>query len=419
MTFSEDELDRLSTAGRLINDAQRSLPVLGTVAWDRSLADQFFASGEKQLPKPEYNKIDPAPVFEQLEASRSLIKGTSPVHDWLHRLAYTVERTARMLSSVGTQDFYHHSCALYGNAQTLIADGDHSALDLALRLDDLLADIDECSGFFVPAEALDANELKTRLDAALPEHFGSEAPDVNVTHNVSAKAVAGKSYIKIREDAKFSEYDVAQLLQHEALIHVATGKNGAAQTLFPILGESHPGNARTQEGLAVFAEYISGALDPKRFRRLADRVIAIDMSVEGADFIELYRFFRDKNTNDNPMEAFESARRVVRGGLTTGGAPFTKDTVYLAGLVEVHSYLRAAVRSRDARYMRLLFVGKLDLADLKALKMLEDMGLLVPPKFVPGWAKDMRFLLSYLAYSTFLNQINMKSVNDRYTDLFS
>ncbi len=419
MTFSKDELERLGTAGRLINDAQRALPVLATVAWDRSLADQFFASGEKQLPKPEYTKIDPVPVFEQLEAARVLIKGSSPVHDWLHRLAYTVERTARMLSCVGTQDFYPHSCALYGNAQTLIADGDHSALDLAVRLDGLLADIDESSGFFVPAEAFDAIELKARLDAALPKYFDQEAPVVNVAHNVSAKAVAGKNYIKIREDALFSEYDVTQLLQHEALIHIATGKNGAAQTLFPILGESHPGNARTQEGLAVFAEFISGALDPKRFRRLADRVIAIDMAVEGADFLELYRFFREKNTNDNPTEAFESARRVVRGGLTTGGAPFTKDTVYLSGLVEVHSYLRAAVRSRDARYMRLLFVGKLDLADLKALKMLEDMNLLVPPKFVPPWASDMRFLLSYLAYSTFLNQINLKSVNDRYTDLFS
>ncbi len=418
MTFSNAELERLSSAGTLINEAQKKLPVLGTIAWDRSLADEFLASGATELPRPVYRSVDPSPIFEQIRTARALIDGTSPVHDWLKRLARTIEVTAQMLAAVGTKAFCEYSCELYGTSTSSIADGNHTALDLAERLDGLLAEIDACSGFFIPSGAIDAHQLKARLDAALPEYFGSDAPVVNVSHNASAKAVAGKTYIKIREDAMFSEYDVNQLLQHEALVHIATGKNGAAQSLFPILGESHPGNARTQEGLAVFAEFISGALDPKRFRRLADRVIAIDMAINGADFIELYRFFREKNSEDNPMEAFESARRVVRGGLTAGGAPFTKDTVYLAGLVEVHSYLRAAVRSRNTQYMRLLFVGKLDLADLPALRMLQDTGHLQPPRFVPPWASDMRFLLSYLAYSTFLNQIDLKSVGDRYADLF-
>ena len=418
MPFSEKEIQRLSSACTIINDAQDRLPVLGSIAWARSHAEEFFKSGEKEIPKPEYPTVNAAPTVEQINQARSLIDGNSPVHAWLNRLADTVETTAFMLSSTGTEDFYKHSRTLYGDAKTPIADGELTGHDLALRLDGLLSEIDEGSGFFGPADVLDSHELKARLDDALPDHFQGEVPEVILSRDVSAKAAAGKGYIKLREDAMFSEYDVIQLLQHEALIHIATGINGRAQTLFPILGESHPGNARTQEGLAVFAEFISGALDPKRFRRLADRVLAIDMAADGADFIELYQFFREKNPVDNPMEAFESARRVVRGGLTTGGAPFTKDSIYLSGLVEVHSYLRAAIRSRDARYMRLLFVGKMDLMDLDALSILEEEGHINPPRFVPPWASDMRFLLSYLAYSSFLNQINLQSANARFRHIF-
>ena len=143
------------------------------------------------------------------------------------------------------------------------------------------------------------------------------------------------------------------------------------------------------------------------------------MSAEGADFLELYQFFREQNEKDAPFEAFESARRVVRGGLVNGGGPFTKDSIYLQGLLEVHNYLRTAVRAGDAAYIRLLFAGKIDLDDLGAMKFLRDAGLLAEPKYLPPWATDLRYLLSYLAYSTFLNDIDLKSVAARYEPLFS
>jgi hypothetical protein len=142
------------------------------------------------------------------------------------------------------------------------------------------------------------------------------------------------------------------------------------------------------------------------------------MSAQGAGFLQLYTFFRERSDNDAPFEAFESARRVVRGGLVNGGAPFTKDSIYLQGLLEVHNYLRTAVRTGDAAYIRLLFVGKIDLDDLAAMKFLRDAGLLSEPAYMPPWATDLRYLLSYLAYSTFLNGIDLKSVAARYEALF-
>lgn len=411
------EIEKLERAGRLLLDAEIRLPVLKTIAWDRSHADAFFASGGRELPRPVYPRIDPAPSLELVAAARTLVDGDSPVHHWLRRLADTTEETAALLASTGTAEFYRHSSSLYGDPKTPIADGKRNALDLARRLDTLLADFEEGSIALEPPERLTAMDLKARLDAELPRYFGKQAPQVEVTLNVSAKAAAGRDYIKLRQDAAYSDLDVIQLLQHEALIHIATNKNGGAQTRFPILAEAHPGNARTQEGLAVFAEFISGALDPRRFRRLADRTIAIEMATQGADFIQLYDFFRERGSHDAPIEAFENARRVVRGGLVEGCAPCTKDSIYLGGLLEVHNYLRTAVRTGDPAYIRLLFVGKIDLLDLEAMKMLRQQGLIAEPGFMPPWATDLRYLLSYLAYSTFLNEIDLSHVAARYETL--
>lgn len=416
--FSLEELDRLKRAAALLFEAEDRLPVLRSLNWDRSLSEAFFESGCRIPPDPQYPVIDAGPSLERIATARALIDGASAVHRWLRRFADITAETAALLASAGTPQFHNHSRALYGAPTSPIADGKRTALDLARRLDLLLADFSSGGSRLEPPPALSAAEVKEKLDAALPLHFGAHPPRVEITRNVSAKAAAGKDYIKLRADARFSDVDIVQLLQHEALVHIATAKNGQAQPHFPLLAESYPGNARTQEGLAVFAEFISGALDPKRFRRLADRVIAIEMAANGADFLDLFAFFRERADGDAPFEAFENARRVVRGGVISGGAPFTKDSVYLQGLIEVHNYLRTAVRAGDPAYIRLLFVGKIDLADLDAMKQLREQALLAEPRYLPPWATDLRYLLSYLAYSTFLNEIDLGGVAARYETLF-
>ncbi len=416
--FSTGELKKLKKASSLLLQAEDRLPVLSSISWDASVSKQFFADKCKSLPKPVYKKIDPAPSFELVEQARSLIEGSSPVHDWLLRLCDVFGQTASMMASVGTKDFYTHSRALYGGPKSPIGDKKKAILQFAQRLDEVFSEFDLTSSYFEPAETLNAKTLKERMDAELPLYFGDRAPKIIVTPDVSAKAAAGRDYIKIRENAHFSDLDVIQLIQHEALVHIATNFNGLSQTNFPILGESHPGNARTQEGLAVFAEFISGALDPPRMRRLANRVIAIDMAENGADFIQIFNFFKEKMPHQSDFEAFENARRIVRGGLVEGGAPFTKDAIYLGGLLDVHNYLRTAVKSGDIADMRRLFVGKFDLIDLEAIKLLRDQNLLSEPEFVPPWISDMRHLVSYLAYSTFLNEINLDDVASQYDNLF-
>ena len=55
------------------------------------------------------------------------------------------------------------------------------------------------------------------------------------------------------------------------------------------------------------------------------------MALRGADFIEVFRFFLDAGQTET--DSFASAQRVFRGAPLGGGAAFTKDTVYLHGLL--------------------------------------------------------------------------------------
>ena len=49
----------------------------------------------------------------------------------------------------------------------------------------------------------------------------------------------------------------------------------------------------------MFSEFITGCIDVNRMYRISDRVIAIQMAIDGADFIQVYRFFL-KREGRNP-----------------------------------------------------------------------------------------------------------------------
>jgi hypothetical protein len=137
------------------------------------------------------------------------------------------------------------------------------------------------------------------------------------------------------------------------------------------------------------------------------------MSIDGADFKEVYDFYADRT---DPDQAYDNTRRVFRGGVIAGGAPFTKDMVYLNGLLRVHNFMRSIVKIGRADLIRILFCGKMDLEDLPALAQLASTKRLTPPKFMPPWAKDLRFLVSYMAYSGFLNQVKMPGFQTYYEE---
>jgi uncharacterized protein (TIGR02421 family) len=407
---------QLTQAARLLRVAARRMKVLRTVSWSPAVAEQFFASGGHELPRVRYRPFDPGPSLETVRRAVLLLGKRSLPEQWLRRCAADIEQSAYMLASVGTPDFFRHGRELYGAPTDPMLDGTTTSLALANRLDRILARVDP-EGMGPPVEPLDAAALATRLGEATRGLLGEHAPPVVVVKHLSAKAVAGARRICVNAQARFTEADVQQLLMHEAMVHVATGLNGRAQRKLPLLEVGHPGTTRTQEGLAVFSELISGAMTPHRFRRLAGRVRAIQMSIDGADFIQVYRFFLERT--DDPAQSFEDARRVFRGGVLTGGAPFTKDGVYLDGLLRVYNFLRAAIWLHRNDVVPLLFCGRLDLEDIPALALLTRQKICRPPQFLPPWASDQRFLVSYMAFSGFLNRIQLDTIRKHYADLLT
>ena len=409
--LSRDHFKQAKVAGRALNLAAKSMRILSSVAWDEGQKDRFLKDGK--MPNPDYAPIDVSEPRRLVAEARKSIKGDHFIFEWLGRLAETLDRTTHLIDSRGTPEFYHHSAELYGRPTRLMLDKKTRVIDLARHMDGTLDGLDFSKLVVEGYEThLTAEEFAAELTEQLKPHFGDQAPDVELSDTLSAKAVAGRKRIRVRASAGFTERDIEQLLQHEALIHTATSLNGRAQPHFKVLGRAHAGTTEVQEGLAVFAEIISGAMDPQRFRRLSDRVIAIQMSIDGADFKEVFEFYNERL--DDPDQSFENARRVFRGGVLTGGAPFTKDMVYLNGLLRVHNFMRTVVKLGRADLIRILFVGKLDIEDVPALAQMAASGRLRAPEFMPPWAKDLRFLVSYMAYSGFLNQVKMPGFQTYY-----
>lgn len=362
-----------------------------------------------------YRRFDVSEVFERLVFARDSFKFSPEINDWLQKIAFNIETSALMLANCGKPKFFVHSRDLFGAPEDQLADESNSSLGLAQQFDEVFSEFQTIDLGIPETGTIGARQVAKAMRSAVRQMFGDQAPTVSVVKELSANALAGPTRIRIRSGANFTDKDINQLIHHEASIHVATSLNGMAQEHLQILATSHPGVTKTQEGLAVFAEFITGSMDLDRFRRLADRVLAIQMAVEGADFLEVYRFFLERIGSRE--QAFESTRRVFRGGVMTGGAPFTKDIVYLDGLLRVHNFLRTAVAAGRADCLRLLFCGKLDLEDLPVIGQFAEQGICVAPRYLPDWAKDIRFLLCYLTYSSFLNKIDLTQVKLHYSQI--
>ncbi|HEX5168092.1 MAG TPA: tyrosine/phenylalanine carboxypeptidase domain-containing protein, partial [Cyclobacteriaceae bacterium] len=195
---------------------------------------------------------------------------------------------------------------------------------------------------------------------------------------------------------------------HEAFVHTATQLNGKKQPNLKSLGLGAPRTTRTQEGIAVLAELITNSMDIHRLRRIALRVIAVKMALDGANFIEVFKYFLNEGQSEE--ESVRSAQRIFRSGDVKGGIVFTKDAVYLQGVLEVHTFFRAAIRDNKPNLVRNLFAGRLTVADALRLEPLFDSGWLIPPVYQPRWAADLRRLAAMMAYSAFISNIKLDRV---------
>ena len=410
------ELQRYADLDKRLLAAARGITVLPTVAWSASMENRMIAAYSKglfTLPEVSYKRPDLSAARTELAAIEAEAGGKDrddidPLGDYLRRTAESWRIAAEMLEAVGTDGVTAPSIVLYGRPDDSIPGSKRSNLDAAryfVELSDelgadLLAD-DIHTG--ITSEA-----LRDELSGTLDEFFGAGTIRVEVDPELTAKAAAGATRIRLRGETHFTEYDHHQLLAHEAFVHSLTALNGRRQPLLTSLARTSPRVTATQEGLAVFAELISGAIDITRLKRISLRILAIDMALNGADLVEVYRYFSD--CGQSPADSFHSAQRVFRGVPLTGGSAFAKDNVYLAGLLTVHTFFRWALKERRMDLLRCLFAGKLALHDVVALQPYFESGAILPPHWLPPWMQHVHGLAGKLAFSVFVNGIHMNRV---------
>lgn len=382
---------------RLISD----FLILGPLSWPKETMREFLRSVKNHnliLPKINYPKPDYRDKIAALKAYlKKLGKDEHPAISFLRDTAQSYLDAYNILQGVGTEDVSEFSRKLYGSPKDYLPNYKRRNVDIAryfLR-------VAENYRFSMTDEpmTMTAGQFRHALERRVGRAINplQDAISITVDSNLTARAAAGSNYVKIRKGAIFSRNDLDQLFHHEVMVHTLTYINGRRQPLLKTLGYNAPRTTATQEGLAVFAEYISMSIELVRLNRIALRIIAIDMAERGADFIDLFRFFREHEQNDE--ESYYSAMRIFRGGNGDGGIIFYKDNVYLRGLIEVASFLKQAMHDGMIHDIALLFCGKLTTQDVLRLQPLSDRGHIADPAYMPDWAKNSSELAAHLAFN--------------------
>src|SRR5690606_28654944 len=326
--------------------AAKGVRLLSLVSWPASEQEKFLAElvrGNPALPAYAYPRHDFGEARREFEAIAAAADPDHPLGQYLAESARSWNLAAELLENLGTARVAELSVALFGKPGHVLPGG-ATTREAANHFIAIADELDR--ELLSPAEQvqISATSLALQLQAELDDYFDERVIEVELDPDLIAKAAAGATRIRLRAGAAFSDYDKHQLLQHEAFVHSLTALNGRRQAVLPSLALSSPRSTATQEGLAVFAEQITGSIDIERMKRVSLRIEAVALAMEGADFLEVFRYFRDAGQDE--VESFTSTQRVFRGVPTTGGAAFTKDTVYLRGLIGVHAFFRWALKHR-------------------------------------------------------------------------
>ncbi|MCC6076876.1 flavohemoglobin expression-modulating QEGLA motif protein [Pseudomonas sp. GCM10022188] len=408
-------------------EAQTPIRVLDAIKWDDSIRESFLKGRGQKLPVVDrayyqnrplsFDPDDKKQQFQQIERDITRQLGQfSPVGQIMRRMCREYRMVIRMLEARGTADFGLISQELYGSASDAFHAGDPTLADLGVMFSTYLDNIADRSDLKDEPKTLNASQAVELLQSRLNGVFGDDEAVVRVfeSDGILADAAAGADYIKIRADAMFNQRDIRALEVHEGLVHVGTTLNGLNQPVCTFLAKGPPSSTVTQEGLAILMEVIAFTSYPTRLRKLTNRTRAIHMAEDGADFLQIFQFYRDQGYSQE--DSYSNTIRVFRGS-TPDGLPFTKDLSYLKGFILIYNYIQLAVRKGKLEQIPLLFCGKATLEDMRTLRQLVDEGVVVPPKYLPPQFSDLNALSAWMCFSNFLNHLSLDRVESDYANI--
>lgn len=282
----------------------------------------------------------------------------------LHRLladkARELGALVDLVAARGTPELLERSLDLYGTAEDT----------LVVLAEAILAEVPPPPP---PAELVSPEAFAARARAEV-ESYRRQRPglvgEVAVREDVPSLMVVQRDVL-VGTDAWVPVHRVEALVHHEVGTHLLTAVTGGDQPL-ALLEHGLARFEETQEALGVLAEHLVDGIDGERLRTLAGRVVAVRCCSDGGSFDDLFDLLHHTHGVDEAA-AFTIAVRVVRGG------GFTKDVIYLRGIVDLVAHLA------DGGRLEPLLIGKFHLHDAPAIEALLDAGALRPPSLHPAW----------------------------------
>lgn len=406
---------------------QKPIRILNAIKWDDHIKEDFLAHKGKKSPAITHDYYASIPLnFEAATLNDDLIALEQQIHKKLgqfnpiggimQRMCQEYRTTITMLSHRGQHQFSSLSQELYGSVSDVFYVNGPSLKDLADNLSATLAQLGQTWASDKDEKRYTSEEAVDILSHRLGRYFNDPHEKITVKSDdgIVADAAAGAEVLKLRKNALFSERDLKILEVHEGWVHVGTTLNGKNQPYCTFLSKGTPSTTLFQEGLAILIEMFSFVSSPQRIQRLVDRIYAVHMVENGADFMEVFRFYLDKSPD---MEsAYQQSVRIFRGSLPHLG-PFTKDIVYSKGFVLIFNYIRLAIAEGKLDYIPLLFLGKVHLEDLRIYANLIEEGTIVAPKYLPVYFKDKAALSSWMTYSLFLSTLSLEPLFHDYKSI--
>ena len=336
-------------------------PVNGNMAWN-----EFKKSRYKKKPVFHYRMMpfDPDLLKRKLY-NIGIEKIDDPTLGFLFREKRAeVDKMLSMLNERESCHFYYGSLQLYGTVnEQLLSD----AKEILKNFPVAKPNKTEVNGFYSAGEfaSLAREELK---------RFKKINPDVKTEIAIKDSIdnlLVDSGKLNVPAGSKIPKSQAAALIQHEVGTHVLTYYNGQGQPL-KLLCSGIPGYEELQEGIAVLAEYLSGGLSISRMQTLAARVIAVDSLNNHQDFLKTFDLLKSEY-NFSPGRAFFITMRVYRGG------GFTKDAIYLRGLVSLIKYLK------EGNPLEPLLIGKIRQNYLPVINELIERDVLKPIRLKPAY----------------------------------
>ncbi len=320
---------------------------------------RFFTSKYAEEPIFRYRKLkfDPYKLNRSFFSQRLERIEEDDIRKLYQDIIYYYSNMIQCIETIGQgKKFYYNSLRVYGSPTE--KDVQNAKFILHYANEPVTGDMEK---MFSAMEAKSFFEdFVQRYDFPLNVKFSTSIAADAMVSNTSQSLL-------IKKNTRFSKNQLLTLANHEIGVHLVTTYNGLLQPL-KIFSNGFPRNVETQEGLAVFSEYMCGALTLKRLKELAYRVLASDSLIKGYSFSDTFDLIHGQYKLDR-NEAFSITLRAHRGG------GFTKDRLYLSGLQKIYK------RYLAEESMENLLLGKVALDFEEPILKLNKLGLVKPSTY--------------------------------------